>query len=126
MSQSELNANQNSTRRCAYATLLYDDASGYGRGAVALFQSLRDVGTTHEFLALVGTGVGSDTRMALGAMGVMLVDVAMDRPIAEASSALPALGTGQWEKLRLWDLPYVCARDSTHLTANLLRTACFI
>lgn len=125
MSQSELNAKRNSTGRCAYATLLYDDANGYARGAVALFQSLRDVGTTYELLALVGRGVGSDSRMALTAMGVVLVDVSMDRPVAEASSALPALGTGQWEKLRLWDLPYVCDRDSIHLTANSLRTAYF-
>ncbi|KAJ8598762.1 hypothetical protein CTAYLR_009867 [Chrysophaeum taylorii] len=98
-------------RNCAYATLLYDDRGGYARGAVALFASLRASGAKHAFAALLGAGVGEATRAALRALGVEdLRDVDVKRSSGhgdpEPSSALPALGTGQWLKLQLWDLPY--------------------
>jgi len=72
---------------------------------VALVQSLRETRTAHAVLCLVGRRVRSNSRAALAAMGAELVDVdSDDASFADKSSALPALGFGQWAKLRLWEL----------------------
>lgn len=93
---------------CAYATLLYDDDAGYAHGALALFQSLRDAEARHDLVAVLGDGVGKATRTALKTMAVRLFDAThLDTDFAgEAAALLPGLGTGQWLKLALWQLPF--------------------
>ena len=82
--------------KCAFATLLYDDANGYAHGVVALMQSLAETETPHSLVCLVGKRLNSTTRTAVAAMGARLVDVdSDDNSFGEASSALPALGLGQ-------------------------------
>lgn len=107
---------------CAYATLLYDDDAGYAHGALALFQSLRDAEAKHDFVAVVGDGVGRATRVALKAMAVRLFDAThLDTDFAgEAAALLPGLGTGQWLKLALWQLPFdrVLYLDADALVLN--------
>ncbi|KAH8076109.1 glycosyl transferase [Aureococcus anophagefferens] len=96
---------------CAYATILYDTSedTGYAHGLLALRRSLVEAGAADPLYALLGDGVDARTRAALRATGVRPVNVSRAAP-GEESSALPALGLGQWAKLQLWKLP--ADRDS--------------
>ncbi|KAK7233997.1 glycogenin glucosyltransferase [Aureococcus anophagefferens] len=91
---------------CAYATILYDTSedTGYAHGLLALRRSLVEAGAADPLYALLGDGVDARTRAALRATGVRPVNVSRAAP-GEESSALPALGLGQWAKLQLWKLP---------------------
>ena len=91
---------------CAYASILYDTSedTGYAHGLLALRRSLVEAGAADPLYALLGDGVDARTRAALRATGVRPVNVSRAAP-GEESSALPALGLGQWAKLQLWKLP---------------------
>ncbi|KAH8096211.1 glycosyl transferase [Aureococcus anophagefferens] len=91
---------------CAYATILYDTSedTGYAHGLLALRRSLVEAGAADPLYGLLGDGVDARTRAALRATGVRPVNVSRAAP-GEESSALPALGLGQWAKLQLWKLP---------------------
>lgn len=91
---------------CAVATILYgaDTDTGYVHGALTLKRSLQENGVMVPFHALLGDGMTSVKRV-LRAAGFLCRDVAQLQSVGH-SSALPALGLGQWAKLQLWRLEY--------------------
>ena len=91
--------------KTAVATILYGSSTdtGYVHGALTLKQSLLENGVSVPFYALLGDGMDEVSRNALQSFGFICRDV---HPLQNVkhSSALPALGLGQWAKLQLWKI----------------------